>query len=141
MYSTKSSYLCSKIPAAFQCTATQLSWQQLCTLGSVALCCRRQGSLKLRNRAMTQRSNSACCPEIRMKAASRSIEHCSFRKSGDPIGSQTVAGSALSSTGHIWKKKNHNSVSQQCTGRPKSSIKTKNTGMCVCVRNWFRSPT
>lgn len=139
MYSTKSSYLCSKIPAAFQCTATQLSWQQLCTLGSVALCCRRQGSLKLRNRAMTQRSNSAC-PEILMKAASRNIEHYSFHKSGDPIGSQAVAGSALSSTGHIWKK-NHNSVSQQCTGRPKSSIKAKNTGMCVCVRNWFRSPT
>lgn len=104
MYNIKSSYLCSKIPAAFQCTATQLSWQQLCTLGSVALCCRRQGSLKLRNRAMTQRSNSAC-PEILMKAASRSIEHCSFHKSGDPIGSQAVAGSVLSSTGHIWKKK------------------------------------
>lgn len=132
MYSTKSSYLCSKIPAAFQCTATQLSWQQLCTLGSVALCCRRQGSLKLRNRAMTQRSNSACCPEIRMKAASRSIEHCSFRKSGDPIGSQTVAGSALSSTGHIWKKKITTQYPSNALGDRNLVSKLK-IQACACV--------
>lgn len=132
MYSTKSSYLCSKIPAAFQCTATQLSWQQLCTLGSVALCCRRQGSLKLRNRAMTQRSNSACCPEILMKAASRSIEHCSFRKSGDPIGSQTVAGSALSSTGHIWKKKITTQYPSNALGDRNLVSKLK-IQACACV--------
>lgn len=131
MYSTKSSYLCSKIPAAFQCTATQLSWQQLCTLGSVALCCRRQGSLKLRNRAMTQRSNSAC-PEILMKAASRSIEHCSFRKSGDPIGSQTVAGSALSSTGHIWKKKITTQYPSNALGDRNLVSKLK-IQACACV--------